>query len=213
MSYRVIVFEDNKFFREGIVELISLMKDFIVINAHPNCNAILENLREDKPDIIFMDIQMPGLNGIDAIKVVKNYNPNIKVIVQTVYYDDENIFAAICAGANGYIIKSSNLEKYNEALMDVMQSGSPMSPTIAARVLTMFKKLQEKPKNENTSNLSDRELEVLRYMAEGLSYKLIAVECNISIDTVRFHIKNIYQKLHVNSMTEAVVKAIGQKLI
>jgi DNA-binding NarL/FixJ family response regulator len=213
MSYRVVIFEDNKFFREGIVELISLMRDFVVINAYPNGNHILENLQLDKPDIIFMDIQMPGMNGIDAIKVVKKFNADIKVIVQTVYYDDDNIFAAICSGANGYIIKSSNLEKYSEALTDVIQAGSPMSPTIAARVLAMFKRQQEKPKHENVTNLSERELEVLRYMADGLSYKLIAVECAISIDTVRFHVKNIYQKLHVNSMTEAVVKAISQKLI
>lgn len=213
MHPQVLIFEDNRHFRESISELVDATGRYTVCGAYPDCSQVLDVVRRHRPDIIFMDIQMPGISGIQAIGLIRKEFPDMRIIVQTVFNNEDYIFAAICAGASGYILKNSSLERYEEALDEVMTSGSPLSPSIATKVLSMFK-AQVKPQQKATGDdLSEREREVLLHMTRGLSYKMIAAACHISVDTVRFHVKNIYQKLHVNSMTEAVIKAMQEKLV
>jgi DNA-binding NarL/FixJ family response regulator len=159
-----------------------------------------------------MDIQMPGISGIEATKMIKENYPHIQVLIQTVFSDDDSIFRAICAGASGYILKSSDPSQYIEALRDAESGGAPMSPAIARRMLQLFK-LNFLPRLQTEYNLTDKEKLVLQQLTQGKSYKMIADELSVSVETVKTHMKNIYQKLHVHSSTEAVAKALQEKLV
>jgi DNA-binding NarL/FixJ family response regulator len=159
-----------------------------------------------------MDIQMPHLSGIEAMRLLKKQNPEVKILMQTIHDEEEKIFAAICSGANGYILKSSKPEQYLLAIEEVNQGGSHLSPVIANKVLKMFQNqfVKEQP---NYVDLSTREREILNCLVKGMSYKLIADKCFISINTVCTHVKHIYEKLHVNSAPEAILRAIELHLI
>ncbi len=208
---RVSIYEDNKALRESLSKLVETLPEFELCKAYPNALNIKEETGKLIPDVILMDIGMPGLSGIEAVKIVKDNFPDVKVIMQTVFDDDDKVFRSICAGAVGYMLKKSAPSDLIDAIKQAACGGAPMTPSIASKVLHLFRQ-QHIPVN-NEVELSVREKEILTSLTNGFSYKMIAEKCCISIDTVRFHIKNIYEKLHVHSMTEAVSKALKDRLI
>lgn len=211
MKIRVCIFEDSKNFRDGLADLIRLSPQFEFMGAFPDCSEMVEKLATLRPDVVLMDIRMPGITGIEAVQIIKSKFPTTKVIMQTVYEDDERVTAAICAGASGYLLKNSPPQKFIDAVEDAFHGGAPMTGSIAAKVLAMFQTKFDVAKSDG--NLSPREKEVLQKLVQGKSYKMIAADLDISYVTVRFHMKNIYDKLHVNSMTEAVAKAVQEKIV
>jgi DNA-binding NarL/FixJ family response regulator len=210
-SIRVIIVDDHKNVRQGLEQLIGNTPGFFVAGSYADCTDIVKKIERDTPDVVLMDIQMPGINGIEGVRIIKGRFPQVKLVMQTVFEDDDKIFAAICAGASGYLLKKTTPVHYLEAIEEAYHGGAPLSPGIANRVLTLFRGMATPP--DTYEQLSDREKEVLLHLVKGLSYKQIASACSITYDTVRFHMKNIYAKLHVSSMTEAVAKAIRQKLV
>ena len=212
MEIKVAIFEDNNNMREGLYQLINGSNGFICTGAFPNCDDLVRRIENANPDVIVMDIEMPGISGIEGVKMVKENFPEIKILMETIFEDDKKIFDSICAGAEGYILKNTAPAEILGAIKEIYEGGSPMTPTIANRVLKMVKS-QRASDSKNLFNLTDREKEILSCLVEGMSYKLIADECTISIDTVNVHIKNIYKKLQVHSKSEAVAKAIKGKIV
>jgi len=211
-TVNVVIFEDNRHLRESLQFLLNLTPDYHCLAAYPNCNNLLENLKGKDCDICLMDIEMPGISGIEATRIIKKKLPQINVLIQTVFSDDDSIFKAICAGASGYILKTTTPDEYIEALNDVQSGGAPMTPSIAKRVLQLFKGNVQLPSTEEY-NLTEKEKQVLQKLTEGKSYKMIADELSISVETIKTHIKNIYTKLHVHSAPEAVAKAIQERIV
>ncbi|HLP13994.1 MAG TPA: response regulator transcription factor [Flavobacteriales bacterium] len=209
---KVAIVEDHKQLRESLSELIRFSPGFELVGVYPNPLNIVTYLKQDMPDVVLMDIQMPGMTGIEAVGVIKRELPNIKIIMQTVFEDNDKIFQSICAGANGYILKNTGTQKYLEAITEAYHGGAPLTPSIATKVLTLFRATPQQQQKEEY-DLTDREKEILHYLVKGFSYKMIADSCSISYDTVRFHMKNIYSKLHVASMTEVVAKVIKSDLL
>jgi DNA-binding NarL/FixJ family response regulator len=185
---------------------------FACTGAYSNCNNLLKNIARDKPDVILMDIEMPGMNGIDAVAMIREEYPEIKILMETIFDDDEKIFRSICAGAEGYILKHVAPAEIMEAIQEIYEGGSPMTPSIANRVLKMVKGRPELTGKE-TFDLSLREKEILSLLVKGMSYKMIAADCFISAETVNVHIKNIYKKLQVHSKSEAVAKALKGRIV
>ncbi|MCB0448222.1 MAG: response regulator transcription factor [Gelidibacter sp.] len=208
----ICIFEDNKHLRESLQLLIDSTPEFQCEGAFPNCKNLIDNLSNTLCDICLMDIEMPGISGIEATKIIKDNFPEIQVLIQTVFSDDDSIFRAICAGASGYILKTSSPTDYIEALKDAQNGGAPLSPSIARRVLQLFKSNLVQTVQEDYS-LTEKEKQVLLQLTLGKSYKMIADELIVSVETVKTHMKNIYSKLHVHSSTEAVAKAIQERLI
>jgi DNA-binding NarL/FixJ family response regulator len=204
------MFDDNDSLRDSVAMLLQETKDFTLAGSYPHCLDVIENIRETKPDVVIMDIDMPGINGIEGVKLIRKNFPTVQVLMLTVFDDDEKVFAAIKAGAGGYILKNAEPPNLLHAISEVYNGGAPMTPGIARKVLQQFQTIL--PEEEKDYHLSIREKEVLGLLVEGLSYKMIAGKLNITYDTVRAHMKKIYEKLHVASMTEAVAKAINQKL-
>ena len=211
-NIRVAIFDDNTQLRESLFNFIDASEGFICTGAFANCENILQNVKDTRPDVILMDIEMPGINGIDAVAMIKSKYPDVKILMQTIFEDDDKIFQSICNGAEGYILKNTPPEEILSALKEIYEGGAPMTPAIASKVLKMFKHNFSTDANESF-NLSPREKEILKCLVEGMSYKLVADSCYISIETVSGHIKNIYRKLQVHSKSEAVVKAIKSKII
>lgn len=211
-AIKVALFEDNKHLRESLSILISGTPGFQLTGAYPDCDELLYQLNKELPDVVLMDIEMPGMRGTEAVKLIKKDFPEVQVLMQTVFQDDENIFQSICAGASGYILKTTSPAQYLEAIRDVHQGGSPMSPFIARRVVSLFAQNISVPSLHNYQ-LTPKEKEVLSLMVQGKSIKMIADASDISYETVRTHVKNIYSKLHVNCNTEAVSKAMREKIV
>lgn len=210
---RVTIFEDNKHLRETFTLLLNSAEGFSCSGAFPNCKDMLQSITANPCDVVLMDIEMPGMNGIEATQLIKKHFPGVLVLIQTVFFEDEYIFDAICAGASGYILKTTTPEDYLEAIRNVQSGGSPMTPGIARRVLELFKtNLRPQPAN-NDYNLTTQEKKVLQLLVEGKSFKMIAAELYVAFDTVKAHIRNIYAKLHVHSGTEAVSKAIKNRIV
>lgn len=209
---RIAVFEDNNHLRQTLQVLLEAADGFTCTGAYANCNDMLNQLQEAPCDIVLMDIEMPGLNGIEATKLIKEHFPEIMVLIQTAFFDDSYIFDAICAGASGYILKTTSPTGYIEALREVESGGSPMTPGIARRMLELFRENMQ-PTASKDYQLTPREKEILQMLVNGKSYKMIAAESNIATDTVKSHIRNIYAKLHVNSGIEAVSKAIRDRIV
>ena len=209
---RVLLFEDNKNFRESLSLFLASSENIWLIGAYPDARESVNIVRKTKPDVVLMDIQMPHLSGLDAMKNIKQHFSDIKILMQTIHDEDDKVFAAICAGASGYILKNSKPEVYLQAIVDVNMGGSHLSPVIAAKVMKMFQSqfVKEQP---NYVDLSTREREILNCLVKGMSYKMIADKCFISINTVCTHVRHIYEKLHVNSAPEAILKAIELHLI
>lgn len=209
---KVAIFEDNRSLRESLAALIGGTKGFECVGAYPNCNNLSKNISSVKPDVVLMDIELPGINGIEAVAMIKDEFPEIKILMETIFDDDEKIFNSICAGAEGYILKNTSPAEIMESIKEIHEGGSPMTPSIANRVLKMVRTRPETGHKE-IFDLSAREKEILICLVKGMSYKMIADTCFISIETVNVHIKNIYRKLHVHSKSEAVVKAIRGKIV
>ena len=208
---KVIYYEDNSNLREGISFLIQSTPQLDLLATFSNADTVKVDTEELKPDVILMDIDMPGTNGIDAVAIVKAVSPATQVIMLTVFDNEEKIFNAIRNGASGYLLKHTPPSEIIESIFDVNKGGSPMTANVARKVLQYF---QSQPKaHKEDYNLSDRELQIVKGLVSGYSYKAIASELFISIDTVRSHIRRIYEKLHVNSKTEAVLKAINEGLV
>lgn len=212
MVIRVAIFEDKTILRESLYQLINGAEGLTCVGAFANCDDIIFNVKKTGPHVVLMDIQMPGLNGIEGVKIIKENFPDIKIIMQTVVEDDDKIFASICNGASGYLLKNTTPARLLQAITEVYEGGAPMTPAIAQKVLDKFRK-QSPVSSKELNNLSDREKEILECLVEGMSYKMIASACKISIDTVRFHIRNIYEKLHVGSKSEAIIKAMKGKMV
>jgi len=212
MHIRATIFEDNKALRESLRQLIDSADDMVCVGAHADANNLLRELKADQPDVVLMDINMPGTSGIDAVQQINEHFPAIRIMMQTVFEDKDKIFAAICGGASGYMLKKTPPPKMLEAIRETYAGGSPMTSSIASKVLEMFRFQQTMGKKEFI-NLSERETEILALLVKGKSYKAVAAICYISFDTVCTHVRHIYEKLHVHSKSEAVAKAINQKLV
>ncbi|MBK7888647.1 MAG: response regulator transcription factor [Bacteroidetes bacterium] len=213
MSVRVAIFDDNALFLDSMSLLIEDAPEFFLCGAYTDCENLEDKINTSEPDVVMMDIEMPKVNGIEAVKMIKKSFPKLNVLMQTSFEDDDKVFNAICAGASGYILKNTLPARILESIIEVYQGGSPMSPSVARKVLGFLQAPPVVSKIIPDYNLSNREKEVLSCLVKGMSYKMIADTCHISYETVRSHMKNIYEKLHVASMTEAVAKAINQGLV
>jgi len=211
-NIRVAIFDDNTQLRESLFDLVEASDGFICVGAFPNCENVLQNVKDTKPDVVLMDIEMPVVSGIDAVILVKEKFPDVKILMQTIFEDDEKVFQSICNGAEGYILKNTAPGEILLSLKEIYEGGAPMTPAIATKVLRMFKNNLSAKKDESF-NLSIREKEILKHLVEGLSYKMIADACFISLETVSGHMKNIYKKLQVHSKGEAVAKAIKGNIV
>ncbi len=207
---KVIIFDDNDSLRDSISMLLQDNADFTLSGSYSHCLDVIENIASTKPDVVIMDIDMPGMNGIEGVKLIHQNYPTVQILMLTVFDDDEKVFAAIKAGANGYILKNAEPQRLLQSISEVYNGGAPMTPGIAKKILHQFQTIL--PEEEKDYHLSSREKEVLSLLVDGLSYKMIAAKLNITYDTVRAHMKKIYEKLHVASMTEAVAKAVGENL-
>ncbi len=208
---RVIVFEDNRDLREGMTFLLQATEGLELAGAFADCRDLNTQIAALHPDVVLMDIDMPGLTGIEATPLVKALQPETQVVMLTVFEDEEKIFQAIRNGASGYLLKRTPPGEVIQAIFDVHRGGSPMTASVARKVLHYFREPAQVAVPDY--QLSPRELDILKGLVKGYSYKLIADELFISIDTVRSHIRHIYEKLQVNSKTEAVLKAIREKLV
>lgn len=207
---RLYIYEDDNDLRDGLVQFLGSTGDFEVVCSFSNCNTIQADLQTAEVDILLMDIDMPGTNGIEAVRIAKALKPGLNILMFTVFDDDKKIFDAICAGADGYLLKKTSPEKIIEALKDVHGGGAPMTPSIAKKILAVFPKEVDRQKY---TPLTKKEKEVLLYLVDGKSYKEIAAVSEVSVETIRTHIKHIYTKLHVSSMSQAVAKAIRQNIV
>ena len=207
---KISVFEDTPGRQEAIKLLIEEQPDMELLAMYENCESLVENVGVLIPDVVLMDIDMPVVNGIEGVKVIRENFPNVVIIMQTVFEDENSIFEAIQAGAHGYILKTARPAKLVEAIRDSLEGGAPMTPVIARKVLENFKKQQFQTDTEH-SQLTAKENEILAALENGLSYKMIAADRNISWHTVNSHVKKIYEKLHVHSAAEAVNKMRKQR--
>jgi len=211
MQTGIIIYEDNDSLRKSLSNLVTFSKDFLLLGQYSNVENVEAQVKESMPDVILMDIDMPGMNGIEAVKKIRVFNREVNIIMLTVFDDNKHVYEAICAGASGYLLKKNISDKLTDAITEVRNGGAPMSPGIAKMVISHLQQLPQ-PK-DNTYELTTREKEILSSLSQGNSYKLIAAALHISIDTVRTHIKNIYQKLQVHTQAEAVSKALNEKLV
>ena len=211
MATSLVIYEDNARLRQSMELLLSDDSGFKVIGAFPDCSKVLKQMEELLPELVVMDIDMPGVNGIEGLKLIRKVNTDVKILMLTVFDDNKNVFESLKAGANGYVLKKTPPARLLEYISEAASGGAPMTSSIAAQVLKMFSDIKD-PVYANY-NLSEREKQVLQFLVNGYSYKMIAAEMFIAIDTVRSHIKKIYEKLHVNSKSEAVAKAFKDKIV
>ena len=202
----VAIVEDDQEIREGIQRFLNLQQNFNCDIAADSIEAFLNRIDETLlPDVILMDIGLPGMSGIDGMRLLKDKYPHVEIIMLTVYNDPHKIFESLCAGASGYLLKNTPLHEIKSAIEELIAGGAPMSPQIARKVIQYFKPEKE---NKSESRLTEREKEIVIGLVDGLSYKMIADRMKISIETVRFHIKHIYDKLHVHSKAEVITKSL-----
>ncbi|MDQ3552087.1 MAG: response regulator transcription factor [Bacteroidota bacterium] len=207
----VLVYDDNISLRESIERMVQFTDHLLLVGSYGNVQQVAEQVKELQPEVILMDIDMPGLNGIEAVKQVRQFDKKVPIIMLTVFDDNVHVLEAIVAGASGYLLKKHISDKLVDAIQDVIDGGAPMSPGIARMVIESMQ--QKQTADDNKYNLTQREKEILHNLSKGNSFKMIAAELTISIDTVRTHIKRIYEKLQVHSQTEAVSKAVNEKLV
>lgn len=205
------IIEDNEALRKSVSLLLEMNGQFEVVLSEGSCDNIIEKLENSLPVILLMDIDMPGMNGIEGVKLVKKHFPAISIIMFTVFEDDDKIFDSLMAGADGYILKKNDPASITQSLQELKDGGAPMSPGIAQKVVHMFRQTQAKPLQ--TFQLSKREIDILSGLVKGHTYKDLARELTLSVETVRSHLKNIYEKMHVHSKSEAVAKALKNKIV
>jgi len=208
MPVSIIIFEDNDQLRESLVTLLNNSEDYKVVGDYGQVTDAANIIRRYRPEVVIMDIDLPEKSGIEGVRIIKETKPETLVVMYTMFEDDEKLFNSLCAGANGYILKKTSPYKLFEAINEVMEGGAPMSPTVARRVLQTFQN-----KSAARYHLSPRETEILHLLIKGYSVKLIAAELKIAFDTTRAHLRNIYQKLHVNCGKEAIAKVLSEKII
>jgi DNA-binding NarL/FixJ family response regulator len=213
MPVNVAIFEDNAKFLDALSMLIRGTAELSLTGAYGSTAGLLEKVAVARPDLVLMDIGILPISGIEATKQILRLYPKVKVLIETVFDDDNAVFAAICAGATGYILKDNLAGNLLPFIRDINDGGAPMSPSIASKILRLFRDHFPAGELKETYNLTKREKEILRCLVEGMSYKMIASACDISFETVKTYIKRIYEKLHVASMTEAVVKALRENLV
>ena len=213
IEMRVAIFEDNKLVRDALETIFNGTPGYTCCGAFADGSNCIEKIRRSNPDVVLMDIEMPGPDGIETTQKLSSEFPDMKIVIQTVFNDSEKIFNALCAGASGYILKNDPPQKYLESVSEVYNGGASMNVSVAKKVLTFFNSsFFAKPFPEaEQAGLSSREKEILQLMIEGHDFKMIAEKSFISYDTVRTHVKHIYKKLHVSSRSEAVRKAAHLK--
>ena len=208
MSISIAIVEDLDVVRNGLKDFISLSTDFLVVGSFKTGEEALQKLPQINPDIVIMDINLPGMNGIECIRQVKDKSPSTQFMMFTVYENDDKVFEALKAGASGYLLKNTGLLHIAESVKELHEGGSPMSANIARKMVNLFRDSDKK--TPFLDILSNREKEILQLLAKGLLYKEIAEQLNITTGTVRIHIHKIYEKLHVQNRTEAINKAFGK---
>ena len=209
MQIGIILYEDNASLRASLQHLLHLSGKYKVLGAYENCNSVTADVEEQQPDLILMDIDLPGINGIEAVKKIRLSNQTVQIMMLTVFDDNTHVYDALYAGANGYLLKKNISDKLGSSIEEVLQGGAPMSPAIARIIISSM----HRGVADNDYRLTTREQEILQSLSRGNSFKLIAAELSISLETVRTHIKHIYDKLHVRSQAEAISKAFKEKLI
>jgi len=212
MKAGVLIYEDNSQLRASIEKLITFSNEFLLLNSFPNVIDVEKQVNDLKPDVILMDIDMPGgINGIDAVQKIRAFNQEVQIIMLTVFDDNKTVLEAISSGASGYLLKKNISEKLYDAMKEVLSGGAPMSPNVARMVIASMQK--KRHDDENIYQLTPREKEILVALSEGISYKAMAAQFFISLDTVRSHIKNIYQKMQVHNQLEAVARARSSGIV
>ena len=207
---RVLIYDDSEATRTSLDELIDTSEGFVSVGSFSDALNVAAQIAALKPDVVLMDINMPGISGIDATRLIKSVHPEIKVLIQTAFDSDENVFGSLKAGAEGYLLKSASADKILKGIEDVYLGGAIMTPSIALKVMRFFQPIT---KPDNTYNLTNREITVLGLLSDGLSYKMIASKMEISYFTVNAHIRKIYEKLQVNSSAEAVSLALKSGIV
>ena len=207
---KVAIVEDQRQTREGLTAIIGGTPGYRAVGSFASMEEALAKLAWEPPDVLLLDIQLPGMSGIEGVRHVRSRFPALPILMLTVYADDDHIFEAICSGACGYMLKDTPPARLLEAIRELHAGGAPMTPEIARKVVRMFHKVI--PPRDEDEQLSPRELDILRLLCDGHSYKTAAGALSISTDTVRFHIRNVYRKLHVHSKSEAVLRALRSGL-
>lgn len=206
----VAIIEDEREVREGVSILINRNKDYRCSGSYRSMEQALSRIGDDPPDAILVDIGLPGMSGIEGIGILKERFPGLTLLAFTVYDDDDNIFDALCAGASGYLLKNTDPDRLLEGLREVVNGGAPMSPEVARKVIKLFREVRP-PRSAH--DLTPQETKIVRLLVEGHTYKTAAAELGISLNTVAFHLRNVYSKLQVHSKTEVVSKALRNHLV
>lgn len=210
---KVAIYDDNKQRRDSLEALVHLTDNMQCTGSFPDCSNVLDDIRNAKPDVVLMDIEMPNTDGISGVKIIKTNFPDVRIIMQTVFEDEEKIFASLQAGAEGYILKNASAEKITQSIEEVYMGGAYMTPSVALRVTKFFNHDHDKISSLPDYKLTVKETEVLKLLSEGNSYKMVADLMGISYFTVNSHIKKVYEKLHVHSLGEAVSFALKNKIV
>lgn len=210
-TIKVAIVEDEDRLRDGLAALIGGTHGFRIAGSYPSMEDALERIETARPDVLLADINLKGMSGIEGVRRLKAKHPALQILMLTVYGDDDHIFEAICAGACGYLLKDTPPTRLIEAIRELHAGGAPMTPEVARKAITMFQKVA--PPREEGHRLSPREVQVLDLLSQGHSYKTAADALSVSVDTIRFHIRNIYEKLHVHSKSEAVVLALRKRIV
>lgn len=204
---KILIYEDNVRLRQSLVLFLNGMPDYQVVGDFSNCKNVVQEVQSLRPEVVLMDIDMPEVNGIEGVTRIKENAMHVKVLMHTVFDDNDKLFASLKAGADGYILKKSTPLQLLEAIKNIYQGGAPMSPAIARRVIQTYHTFKKDYK------LTPRQSQLLQLLADGYSHKAIAAECHISTDTVATHLRNIYQKMQVQTATQAVAKGLREQLI
>lgn len=210
-TIKVAIIEDLRQIREGLATLIEMTEGFRCTGRFGSVEEALAGISRDVPDVVLSDIGLPGMNGIEGVRILKERYPQLVVLMLSVYEDDERIFDALCAGATGYLLKKTPPARLIESLKEAFDGGAPMSPEVARRVITLFRDFR--PPQRADYDLTPHETRLLKLLVEGHNYKTAAFELNVSVNTVSFHLKKIYEKLQVHSKSEAVAKALRDHLV
>jgi len=205
-TIKIAIVEDIREIREGLARLINSTPGYRCTGVYASMEEALEKIPNNLPNLVLSDIGLPGIDGISGITILKERYPELLILMLTVYDDNERIFDAICAGACGYLLKKTPWEKVVESLKEAVEGGSPMSPEVARRVINLFREI--KPPKEAEYELTPHEVRLLRMLVEGHSYKTAAAELHVSVNTIKFHLRHIYDKLQVHTKSEAVAKAL-----
>ena len=213
MDLRVAIFDDNAKRREGLQLLIDSTEEMTFVGSWPDCRDVVRHITESSPDVVLMDIDMPHVDGIEGVTLIRKQFKDVKILMQTVFEDNEKIFEAILAGANGYLLKQTAPTKLIDGIIEVAQGGAPMTPIVASKVLKLFAQRGSGSSKTVDFNLTDREVEILKLLVDGFSYKMIAEKCGITYATVNTHVSHIYEKLQVKSVAGAVSLAVREGLV